>query len=101
MPQISGKFLKMMPKTEGEKDGREWVRTQFAIMTMDNNPKMVAFDVFGHDKVGVVETLQTGNTIVVDYAPESREFNEKFYTNLQCLRIMVASKVEVSGGEAK
>lgn len=101
MPQISGKFLKMMPKTEGEKDGKEWVRTQFAIMSMDTNPKMVAFDVFGHDKVAVVETLQTGNTVMVDYAPESREFNEKFYTNLQCIRIMVASKVEVPGGGAQ
>lgn len=101
MPQISGKFLKMMPKNEGEKDGKEWVRTQFVIMTMDNNPKWVAFDVFGHDKVAVVETLQPGSTVIVEYAPESREYNEKFYTNLQCLRIMVASKVEVWGGEAK
>ncbi len=96
MPQISGKFLKMMPKIEGEKDGKEWVRTQFAIMSMDTNPKMIAFDVFGHDKVAVVESLQTGNTVVVEYAPESREYNEKFYTNLQCSRIMIASKVEIT-----
>ena len=98
MPQISGKFLKMMPVISGEKDGREWCRTQFAIMSMDTNPKMVAFDAFGQDKVAMVESLQTGNTVVVEYAPESREFNEKFYTNLNCIRIMVASKVEVSGG---
>lgn len=88
----------MMPVLSGEKDGREWCRTQFAIMSMDTNPKMVAFDAFGHDKVAVVESLQTGNTVVVEYAPESREFNEKFYTNLNCIRIMVASKVEVPGG---
>lgn len=98
MPQISGKFLKMMPIIEGEKDGKEWVRTQFAIMSMDTNPKMVAFDVFGHDKVAIIEALQTGNTVVVEYAPESREFNEKLYTNLQCIRIMIASRVEVPGG---
>ena len=98
MPQISGKFLKMMPKIEGEKDGKEWVRTQFAIMSMDTNPKMVAFDVFGHDKVAVVESIQTGNTVIVEYTPESREYNEKFYTNLQCIRIMVASKVKIPEG---
>ena len=88
----------MMPKVEGEKNGKEWVRTQFAIMSMDTNPKMVAFDAFGQDKVAVIESLQTGHTVVVEYAPESREFNEKFYTNLNCIRIMVASKVEVPGG---
>ena len=91
----------MMPKNEGEKDGKEWVRTQFAIMSMDTNPKMVAFDVFGHDKVAIVESLQTGNTVVVEYAPESREFNDKLYTNLKSIRIMVASKVEVPGGGAQ
>lgn len=85
----------MMPKTEGEKDGKEWVRTQFAIMSMDTDQKMIAFDVFGHDKVAVVESLQTGNTVVVEYTPESREYNEKFYTNLRCIRIMVTSKVEI------
>lgn len=88
----------MMPVISGEKDGREWRRTQFAIMSMDTNPKMVAFDAFGQDKVAVIESLQTGHTVVVEYAPESREFNEKFYTNLNCIRIMVASKVEVPGG---
>lgn len=88
----------MMPKIEGEKDGKEWVRTQFAIMSMDSNPKMVAFDVFGHDKVAIVESLQTGVTVIVEYAPESREFNDKLYTNLQCIRVLVASKIEVTGG---
>lgn len=85
----------MMPKIEGEKNGKEWVRTQIAIMSMDTNPKMIAFDVFGHEKVAVVETLQVGDTIWVVYEPESREFNDKFYTNLKCIQIMVASKVEV------
>lgn len=91
----------MMPKIEGEKDGKEWVRTQFAIMSMDTNPKLIAFDVFGHDKVAVVESLQTGHTVVVEYAPESREYNDRFYTNLQCSRILIASKVKVSGGDAQ
>ena len=101
MPQISGKFLKMMPKVEGEKDGKEWVRTQFAIMSMDTNPKMVAFDVFGHDKVAIVESLQAGHTVVVEYAPESREFNDKLYTNLQCIRVLVTTKAEAKEGGAK
>lgn len=83
-----------MPAVEGEKDGREWIRTQFAIMTMDNNPKMVAFDCFGHDKVDLVKTLQPSQTVIVDYAPESREFNDRYYTNLNMIRIQVAAKIQ-------
>lgn len=84
----------MMPCTEGEKDGREWIRTQFAIMTMDNNPKLVAFDCFGHDKVSIVKSLQPSQTVIVDYAPESREFNERYYTNLNMIRLQVAVKLQ-------
>lgn len=84
----------MMPCTEGEKDGREWIRTQFAIMTMDNNPKLVAFDAFGHDKVAIVKALQPSQTVIVDYAPESREFNDRYYTNLNMIRLQVAVKLQ-------
>lgn len=94
MPQITGKFVNMMPCTEGEKDGREWIRTQFAIMTMDTNPKLVAFDAFGHDKVDVVSSLQPSQTVIVDYAPESREYNDRYYTNLNMIRLQVAVKIQ-------
>lgn len=98
MAQIVGKFVKMMPCVEGEKDGRAWIRTQFAVMTMDGNSKMVAFDVFGEEKVAVVKTLQVGNTLIVEYSPESREFNDRFYTNLNCHRISIAQKMEEPKG---
>lgn len=94
MPQITGKFVNMMPCVEGEKDGRYWVRTQFAIMTMDNNPKLVAFDAFGEEKVSIVKSLQPSQTVIVDYAPESREFNDRYYTNLNLIRIQVAVKMQ-------
>lgn len=96
MAQIVGKFLKMMPPVEGEKDGRYWIRCQFAIMTMDSNAKMVAFDAFGEDRVSIVQQLQVGNTVIVEYSPESREYNDRYYTNLNCNRIQIAQKMEAA-----
>lgn len=87
----------MLPCVEGEKDGRAWVRTQFAIMTMDNNSKLVAFDCFGQDKVDLVKSLQPSQTVIVDYVPESREFNERYYTNLNMIRMQVAVRVQSAG----
>lgn len=84
----------MLTPVEGEKDGREWIRTQFAIMTMDNNPKLVAFDCFGKEKVDIVKTLQPSQTIIVDYAPESREFNDRYFTNLNMIRLQMAVRVQ-------
>lgn len=98
MPQITGKFVNMMPVIEGEKDGRAWVRTQFGIMTMDNNPKLVAFDCFGEDKVNLVKSLQPSQTVIVDYAPESREFNERYYTSLNMILMQVAVRMQPASG---
>ena len=87
----------MLTPVEGEKDGREWIRTQFAIMTMDNNPKLVAFDCFGKDKVDIVKTLQPSQTVIVDYVPESREFNDRYFTNLNMIRLQMAVRVQNVG----
>lgn len=97
MPQITGKFVNMLPCVEGEKDGRAWVRTQFAIMTMDSNPKLVAFDCFGWDKVELVKNLQPSQTVIVDYVPESREFNDRFFTNLNMIRMQIAVPMQAAG----
>lgn len=94
MAQIIGKFINCMVPVSGEKDGRPWIRTQFAIMTMDTRPKVVAFDAFGEEKVNIALSLQQGQTVLVDYAPESREFALRYYTNLNVISIQVAKKVE-------
>lgn len=86
--------MKTLNKVEGENDGRPWVRTQFAIMTTGDSGRMVAFDAFGEDKVTAVEGLSVGTTIVVEYSPESREYGDKFYTNLKCHRILRAQNVQ-------
>lgn len=86
--------MKALNKVEGENDGRPWVRTQFAIMTTGDSSRLVAFDAFGEDKVAAVEGLAVGSTIVVEYSPESREFGDKFFTNLKCHRILRAQNVQ-------
>lgn len=99
MPQVTGKFIKMFPIVEGEKDGREWMRTQFSIMTTDNQPKMLGFDVFGLDKVEVVKSLKPTQTVMVEYYPESREYNDRMYSNLNCHRVYIATQAQAEVGE--
>lgn len=94
MPQITGNFLKSLNKVEGENDGRPWVRIQFGIMTTGDSSRLVAFDAFGEDRVAAVEGLSVGTTIVVEYSPESREYGNKFFTNLKCHRILRAQNMQ-------
>lgn len=88
--EITGKFIRYYDIVSGEKDGKEWRKTTFTIMTADGHNRMVGFSVFGSDKVAAVQMLNPGDTISVRFYPESREFNDKIYTDLNMVKIMVA-----------
>lgn len=87
MAQVTGKLIGIMPVISGEKDGREWSKGGFVVVTSDDNPKTVALQLFGETKLNWLTPLQIGQTIVADYYPESREYGGKWYTDLQCTRI--------------
>ncbi len=85
--EIIGKFLKALPEVTGESQRGPWVRGGFVIETEEQFPKQVAFSLWGEDKVAVVRTMPLNTQIKVFFSPESREFNEKWYTDLRCFRI--------------
>lgn len=87
MAQVTGKLIGILQEISGEKDGREWKKGGFVVVTSDDNPKTVALQLFGETKLNWLTPLQIGQTIVADYYPESREYGGKWYTDLQCTRI--------------
>lgn len=91
--EITGKFIRYYDIVEGEKNGKEWRKTTFTIMTTDGHSRMVGFSVFGSDKVAIVQMLNLGDTVSVQFYPESREFNDKIYTDLNMVKVMVANPV--------
>lgn len=92
MAQVTGKLIGIMPEISGEKDGRDWVKGGFVVVTSDDNPKTVALQLFGRKKLDLLNPLQIGQTIVADYYPESREYGAKWYTDLQCTRIYTVQR---------
>lgn len=92
MAQVTGKLIGIMPVISGEKDGREWCKGGFVVVTSDDTPKTVAVQLFGETKLNWLTPLQIGQTIVADYYPESREYGGKWYTDLQCTRIYTVQR---------
>lgn len=92
MAQVTGKLIGILQEISGEKDGHEWVKGGFVVVTSDDNPKTVALQLFGQTKLNWLTPLQIGQTIVADYYPESREYGGKWYTDLQCTRIYTVQK---------
>lgn len=99
MAQVTGKLIGILQEISGEKDGREWVKGGFVVVTSDDNPKTVALQLFGQTKLNWLTPLQVGQTIVADYYPESREYGGKWYTDLQCTRIYTVQKTSSAQSE--
>lgn len=87
MAQVTGKFVTTLPVVEGENNGKSWARGGFVMETLDAYPKYVALTIFGVDRLKLTQGLNAGDIIIAEYSPESRNVNERWYTDLKCIRI--------------
>jgi hypothetical protein len=85
--EIIGKLLKILPEQSGQSEKGTWVRGGFVIETEEAFPRQVAFSLWGEDKVSAVKKLNLHSQIKVSFTPESREYNERWYTDLRCFKI--------------
>ena len=85
--EITGKLIQILPNVEGESARGHWVRGGFVIETGDDYPRKVAFTAFGEERVAMVRNIPMMSPVVVTFTPESREFNERWYTDLRCSRV--------------
>ncbi|WP_018622616.1 DUF3127 domain-containing protein [Spirosoma luteum] len=92
--EIVGKLIKVLPEVTGQGKNGPWSKQEFVIETMDSQyPKKVCLTAWG-DKVADLKQFADGDTLKATFSAESREYNERWYTELRAFRI------ELSEGEA-
>lgn len=87
MQTIQGKIVKFMPKQEGESARGHWVKAGVVIEYGGEYLKKAAFSLFGEERLQMCKGLNPGMEVKIDYNPESREYQERWYTDLNCVRI--------------
>lgn len=85
--EITGKLIQLLPDVQGESARGPWIRGGFVIETGDDFPRKVAFTAFGEERVAMAKNIPMGTLVQVNFTPESREFNERWYTDLRASRI--------------
>ena len=86
--EITGKVVKVLAELAGTSAaGKAWVKQDFVIETEDQYPKKVCFTGFGEKVVPIVKTLAPGQTVTVHFNVSSREYNEKWYSEISAWRI--------------
>ena len=85
--EISGKLIKILQEVRGESQRGPWVRGGFVIETDGEYPRQVAFTTFGEDRLAMVASIPLNSPVIVTFTPESREYQDRWYTDLRCSRI--------------
>ena len=85
--EIIGKLIKVLPEVSGQSQKGPWSKQDFVLETLDPTyPKKVCFTAWG-EKVNDLKQFATGDTIKATFSAESREYNERWYTELRAFRI--------------
>lgn len=87
MQTIVGKIIKFLPRVEGESQKGHWVKAGFVIEYGDEYPTKAAFTIFGEQRIQQCAGLKEGMEVTVNYNPQSREYNDHWYTDLQCINV--------------
>ncbi|MFN8283106.1 MAG: DUF3127 domain-containing protein [Chitinophagales bacterium] len=84
--ELSGKVFKVNPVESGEGKNGTWKKQQ-VVIEIDNGkyPKKVAMTFWGD--LTNSSSFVEGNTISVEFDIESREYNDRWYTDVKAWRI--------------
>lgn len=87
---IKGKIKTVTQATTGDKkDGSKWHKCELVIDTFENPqyPKIAVFEVFGEDKIKLLQGLNKGQEVNVYFNIEGSWYNGKYYSKLSFWKI--------------
>lgn len=84
--ELIGKIEKILDLQSGESARGPWKKQSFVIETKEQYPKKVCIVCWG-EKVDELNSYKEGEDIKVSINLESREYNERWYTDVKAWRL--------------
>lgn len=97
MATIAGKVVVILPEVSGENENGYWVRGGIVVAPMDNPGKRLAVEAVGTERVSVIRKLAVGQTVIVNFAVESHEYQDNWYTKARMLSVSVPQNLQGDG----
>ncbi len=85
MIQITARLIQLLPIQTGTGKNGQWKKQDIIVETDGQFPKKVCVSIWG-EKIDDGQ-LQIGNTLKIDFDIESREYNNRWYTDLKAIKI--------------
>jgi hypothetical protein len=83
---ITGQLIKTLPEQTGQGGRGPRIKQEFVIETKEKFKKKICFSTWG-DKVEMLRKFSMSDMLKVSFNAESREHNERWYTELRAWRI--------------
>lgn len=97
---IKGKITRVLDVETGtSKAGKEWKKQGFVIDSGDQFNPEICFSLFGEDKINMLRNFGVGQEVEVSFNVSSREFNGKWYHNLDAWRLSGATAAAANSAE--
>ena len=88
--ELVGKLIKVLPEVTGQGKNGPWNKQEFVIETLDSQyPKKVCMTAWG-EKANDLKQFADGDTLKATFSAESREYNDRWYTELRAFRLELA-----------
>ena len=85
--EISGQVVAILASTSGtSSNGNDWIKHAFVIETEGQYPKKIKFDFFSKDPNSKL-AFGEGDNVTVAFNLESREYNSKWYSNINAYKV--------------
>lgn len=84
--EITGKIIKMLSLQSGVGKNGAWSKQDFIIETIEQYPRKICISAWG-DKSDILSQCPVGTEVKVSVNIESREFNDKWYTDVRAWKI--------------
>ena len=86
--EVQGKIIKVLKLESGvsQSTDKEWKRQSFVIETFGDYPKKICLQCW-NTMVDHLSNRKEGDTVECRFTVESREYNERWYTDVHCSKI--------------
>jgi hypothetical protein len=85
--EITGKLIKILELESGQSANGGWVKQVAVIETAGDYPKKIAVTFFKQDVIDQLKKKFIGEDITVSINVESREYNDRWYTEVKAWKI--------------
>ena len=85
--ELVAKLVKKLPVQSGTSARGSWSKQEFVVETQENYPRTICMNVWGADKVEELSRYREGELYKFHINLESREFNQRWYTDVRAWRI--------------